>query len=120
MSTPKRILIVDDESRDISLLQAILDSEGYETRSAASGFEALGRLDSSIDLVLLDILMPGMDGLRATKAIREKGFDSIPIIAMTANAMTGDREKCIDAGMNDYISKPIRRENVLEVIHKWI
>ena len=67
----------------------------------------------------MDVQMPEMDGLRATKAIREKGFDNIPIIAMTANAMKGDRENCLDAGMNDYIPKPIRRENVLEVIRKW-
>ena len=72
------------------------------------------------DLILMDVQMPEMDGLRATTAIREKGFDSVPIIAMTANAMKGDRENCLDAGMNDYIPKPIRRENVLEVIRKWI
>ena len=64
MSVPRRILIVDDESRNLSLLQAILDPEGYEIESAASGLEALDRLDSSIDLVPLDILMPGMDGFR--------------------------------------------------------
>jgi CheY-like chemotaxis protein len=72
------------------------------------------------DLILMDVQMPEMDGLKATGAIREKGFDKIPIIAMTANAMKSDRENCLDAGMNDYISKPIRRENVLEVIQKWI
>jgi CheY-like chemotaxis protein len=68
----------------------------------------------------MDVQMPEMDGLKATRAIREKGFDKVPIIAMTANAMKGDRENCLGAGMNDYISKPIRRENVLEVIQKWI
>ena len=68
----------------------------------------------------MDVQMPEMDGLRATKAIRDKGFDSIAIIAMTANAMKGDREDCLEAGMNDYIPKPIRRETVLEVINRWI
>jgi two-component system sensor histidine kinase/response regulator len=64
--------------------------------------------------------MPQMDGLEATKAIRESGFDSIPIVAMTAHAMKGDREICLEAEMNDYITKPINREIVFEVLKKWI
>jgi len=61
-----------------------------------------------------------MDGLEATKELRDRGFNDIPIVAMTANAMKGDREICIDAGMNDYITKPIKREIVFEVIEKWV
>jgi CheY-like chemotaxis protein len=91
--------------------------------AARNGHEAVAKYTSApevFDLILMDVQMPEMDGLGATKAIREKGFYSIPIIAMTANAMKGDRENCLDAGMNDYIPKPIRREHVLEVIRKWI
>ena len=68
----------------------------------------------------MDIQMPEMDGLEATRQIRKKGFTAIPIIAMTANAMVGDREKCIAAGMNDYITKPIKREMVFKILEKWL
>jgi CheY-like chemotaxis protein len=64
--------------------------------------------------------MPELNGLDSTKLLREKGFEDIPIIAMTANALKGDREKCFEAGMNDYISKPIKREVVFEMIRKWV
>ncbi len=118
-----RILLAEDNPANLRLTTLVLTKVGFRVDAARNGHEAVAKYTSSpevFDLILMDVQMPGMDGLRATKVIREKGFDSIPIIAMTANAMTGDREKCIDAGMNDYISKPIRRENVLEVIHKWI
>ena len=68
----------------------------------------------------MDIQMPETDGLEATKILRERGFTDIPIVAMTANAMKGDREICLNAGMNDYISKPIKREIVFEIIEKWL
>jgi CheY-like chemotaxis protein len=68
----------------------------------------------------MDVQMPEMDGRAAAGKIREKGFDRIPIIAMTAESMKGDEEKCLKAGMNDYISKPIRREIVFEMIKKWV
>jgi CheY-like chemotaxis protein len=71
-------------------------------------------------MILMDVQMPEMDGLRATRAIRKRGFNDVPIVAMTANAMRGDREKCIEAGMNDYIAKPVRRDNVYEMIRKWV
>ena len=64
--------------------------------------------------------MPKMDGMTSTKAIRDNGFDKIPIVAMTAHAMKGDREKCLDAGMDDYITKPIKRELVFEMVEKWV
>ena len=72
------------------------------------------------DLIFMDLDMPEMDGLEATRTIREKGFDDIPIIAMTAAAMKEDREKCIQAGMNDYLSKPIKREMVFNMIKTWV
>jgi CheY-like chemotaxis protein len=68
----------------------------------------------------MDIQMPEMDGLAATKELRANGFNSIPIIAMTANAMKGDREICLGAGMNDYITKPVKREIIFEIIEKWL
>ena len=72
------------------------------------------------DLILMDVQMPVMDGYEAIKIIREKGFKDIPVIAMTAQSMIGDREKCLEAGMNDYISKPIEKRNFLEVLRKWL
>jgi CheY-like chemotaxis protein len=68
----------------------------------------------------MDIQMPEMDGMKATQAIRNKGFDTVPIIAMTAHAMKGDREACLEAGMDDYVTKPIRRETVFQMMDKWI
>ena len=72
------------------------------------------------DTILMDIQMPDMDGYEASRSIRQKGFLAIPIIAMTANAMKGDRELCLEAGMNDYITKPIKREIVFQVLEKWL
>jgi CheY-like chemotaxis protein len=68
----------------------------------------------------MDVQMPEMDGMEATKEIREKGFDTVPIVAMTAHAMKGDRERFLEAGMDDYISKPIKRERVFEILEKWV
>jgi CheY-like chemotaxis protein len=118
-----RILLAEDNPANLKLATLILTKAGFNVDVARNGREAVSKYTASPDLfnlILMDVQMPEMDGLRATKAIREKGFDSISIIAMTANAMKGDRENCLDAGMNDYIPKPIRRENMLEVIHKWI
>ena len=72
-----------------------------------------------VPFLILDVQMPEMEGRPATRAIRSQGFAQIPIIAMTAQAMKGDREKCLEAGMNDYISKPIKREAVFEMVKKW-
>lgn len=72
------------------------------------------------DLILMDVQMPDMDGLQATKAIRACGYDKVPVIAMTANVLKEDRERFIESGMDDYIAKPIRRENIYEVVQKWL
>ncbi len=72
------------------------------------------------DAILMDIQMPEMDGLTATRELRQAGFADVPIIAMTANAMKGDKEICLEAGMTDYISKPIKREIVYSVLEKWL
>ncbi len=108
MNKPGCILIVDDEPRNLSLLEGIIHPMGYETKSASSGFEALEKLDSTIDLVLLDVLMPGMDGFEVLHLIREtKGFGDLPVIAVTALNGRNDRLRAIQLGANDFISKPI-------------
>ena len=118
-----RVLLAEDNPVNQKLARLMLSKAGYQVEVANDGQETVAKFTSSpddFDLIFMDIQMPEMNGMEATKAIREKGFDSIPIIAMTANAMKGDREMCIKAGMDDYIPKPIRREVVFDVIEKWV
>ena len=99
----------------------MLSKAGYTVQVAANGrlaVESYTQNPDQYDLILMDIQMPEMDGLEATRQIRQKGFTDIPIVAMTANAMKGDREKCLEAGMNDYISKPIKRELVFKILEE--
>lgn len=121
--TSVRILLVEDNPANQKLGQLILAKAGYRVQVADNGREAINLFMASpeqFDLILMDVQMPEMDGLRATRTIRSRGFHDIPIVAMTANAMKGDREKCIEAGMNDYIAKPVRRESVYDMIGKWV
>jgi len=123
MKRSVRILLAEDNPVNLKLATLILTKAGYKVESAGNGRETVERFTSApdnFDLILMDIQMPEMDGLEATKELRDRGFNDIPIVAMTANAMKGDREICIDAGMNDYITKPIKREIVFEIIEKWI
>ncbi|MEW5908245.1 MAG: response regulator [Thermodesulfobacteriota bacterium] len=118
-----RILLAEDNPVNQRLAKTMLTKAGYQVEVADTGVEVVDKYTTSpqdFDLIFMDIQMPQMDGFAATKVIREKGFDTIPIVAMTAHAMTGDRERCLQAGMNDYISKPIRREAVLSILKKWI
>jgi two-component system sensor histidine kinase/response regulator len=118
-----RVLLVEDNPVNQKLAKLMLSKAGYQFQVADNGLEAVAKFTGSpedFDVIFMDIQMPEMDGMAATKAIRNKGFDKIPIVAMTANAMKGDREKCLAAGMDDYISKPIKREIVFDVIEKWI
>jgi PAS domain S-box-containing protein len=118
-----RILLVEDNPVNQKLARMMLTNAGYQVEVADNGKEAVEKYTKSpqdFDLIFMDVQMPEMDGIEATKAIRRKGFDRIPVVAMTAHAMKGDRGMCLEAGMNDYISKPIKREIVFEVIEKWI
>jgi CheY-like chemotaxis protein len=115
----KQVLIIDDDSRNIYALKATLQANDYETVSALSAEEGLDLLKNNpaIGTILLDMMMPGMDGYQALTQIRNSpaGAD-IPVIAVTAQAMKGDKEKCIAAGANDYIAKPIDVDILLEKI----
>ena len=118
-----RILLAEDNPVNQKLSTLILTKAGYLLEVAENGNEAVEKYTTNpadFDLIIMDVQMPEMDGLEATRVIRDKGFDTIPIIAMTAHAMIGDREKCLEAGMNDYISKPIKREIIFEILEKWV
>ncbi len=119
---PLRILLAEDNAVNQKVALRILDKMGYRADIAANGYEAVNAVKHiHYDIVLMDILMPEMDGYAATKAIiNELNSDKRPkIIAMTANAMQGDKEECLAAGMDDYVSKPIRIDELQESLTKW-
>jgi HAMP domain-containing protein/signal transduction histidine kinase/CheY-like chemotaxis protein len=119
----KRVLIVDDDIRNIFALTSVLERYNMHILSAETGRDAIQILEDTpdIDVVLMDIMMPEFDGLDTTRAIREiPRFSDLPIIAVTAKAMKGDREKCIEAGAWDYLSKPVNPEQMLAVLRAWI
>jgi signal transduction histidine kinase/ligand-binding sensor domain-containing protein/DNA-binding response OmpR family regulator len=116
------ILLVDDNAVNLKLAKFILTKAGYQVTTAKDGREAVDiftAAPNTFNLILMDIQMPRLDGREATRMIRGEGFKEIPIIAMTAESMKGDREKCLDAGMNDYIAKPIKRDIVYKMVKKW-
>ena len=118
---PLRLLLVDDNVINQKVGVRVLRQMGYETRVASGGREALALLAREpFDVVFMDVQMPEVDGLEVTRRIRQTAGPLAPvIIAMTANALPGDREKCLAAGMNDYLSKPIRSEMVQEMVRRW-
>jgi CheY-like chemotaxis protein len=118
-----RVLIVDDDVRNIFSLTSVLEEHGMTVSFAENGKDAIAKLEATagIDLVLMDVMMPEMDGYETTRAIRElPQFRSLPIIALTAKAMKGDREKCIEAGASDYITKPVDTEQLLSLMRVWL
>jgi HAMP domain-containing protein/CheY-like chemotaxis protein/signal transduction histidine kinase len=119
----KRLLIVDDDARNLYALESALRAHGMEVISAESGRQGIEALQRrpDVDLVLMDIMMPEMDGYETMRRIRsEKRFASIPIIALTAKAMKGDREACIAAGASDYVSKPVDIERLVSLFTLWL
>ncbi len=118
-----RILLAEDNPVNQKLAKMMLTKAGYQVEIACNGLEAVDKYSSSpddFDIIFMDIQMPEMDGMEATKEIRRRGYAVIPIIALTAHAMKGDREKCIEAGMDDYITKPVKRENIFEILEKYV
>jgi CheY-like chemotaxis protein/signal transduction histidine kinase len=119
----KRILIVEDDVRNVFALTAVLEPRGAKVAIARNGREAVDYLHAhdDVDLVLMDIMMPEMDGIEAMTILRkEPKFARLPIIALTAKAMSDDRDKCLDAGANDYIAKPLDVDKLLSLARVWI
>ncbi|KJR99450.1 MAG: histidine kinase [Desulfobulbaceae bacterium BRH_c16a] len=119
----KTILVVDDDMRNVFALTNLLEEKGVKIVVARDGLESLERLEHNkeIDLVLMDIMMPKMDGLEAMRRIRENPeFRDLPIIALTAKAMKGDRTKCIEAGANDYLAKPVDTDRLISILKVWL
>jgi CheY-like chemotaxis protein/HPt (histidine-containing phosphotransfer) domain-containing protein len=124
---PLRILVADDNAINLKVAVRILQQLGYQPELAANGREALAVVERQpVDFVFMDVMMPEMDGLEATRHLRERQLSSannfssrIVVVAMTAHAMQGDRERCLSAGMDDYLSKPVRPKDVRAMIEKW-
>ncbi|MEH2114202.1 HAMP domain-containing protein [Nostoc sp.] len=121
--TGKKALIVDDDMRNIFALTSMLERYQIQVLYAENGREGIALLQNTpdIDVVLMDVMMPEMDGYETTRVIRQnEQFKSLPIIALTAKAMQGDREKCIEAGASDYITKPVDTEQLLSLLRVWL
>jgi CheY-like chemotaxis protein len=119
----RTVLLVDDDARNIFALSSVLERRGMKVLTATTGNEAISLIDSTPDLaiVLMDIMMPEMDGYRTMQVIREKpAFRRLPIVALTAKAMKGDREKCLAAGASDYLAKPVNTEQLLSALRMWL
>jgi CheY-like chemotaxis protein len=119
----KKVMIVDDDVRNVFALTSLLEGRGMQVvyaENGRDGVETLGK-NRDVDLVLMDIMMPEMDGYETMKAIRNLGeFKGLPIIALTAKAMKGDREKSIAAGASDYITKPVDTDQLLSLMRVWL
>ena len=118
-----KVLVVDDDMRNVFALFAILENAKIEARHAENGIQCLAILAATadVDAVLMDIMMPELDGYETMRRIRKmKGFETLPVIALTAKAMKGDREKCIEAGATAYLTKPVDPERLLALLRYWI
>jgi CheY-like chemotaxis protein len=119
----KRILIVDDDMRNSFALSKLLADKGLMPKIAHNGQKALDLLaqGEAIDLILMDIMMPVLDGYKTIQQIRaQRKFNNLPILALTAKAMKGDREKCLEAGANDYLSKPVDVDRLFSMLRVWL
>ena len=119
----KKILLVDDDMRNVYALSNVLEEKGLIVRAAPNGRKGIHLLekDPHMDLVLMDIMMSEMDGYEAMDMIRRQTrFKKLPIIALTAKAMKGDRQRCIEAGANDYLAKPVNTDKLLSMLRVWL
>ena len=117
------VLLVDDDARNIFALSSVLERRGMKVLTATTGLEAVAIVESEpeVAIVLMDIMMPGMDGYETMEVIRANpSFRRLPIIALTAKAMKGDREKCLEAGASDYLAKPVNTEQLLSALRMWL
>jgi CheY-like chemotaxis protein len=118
----RKVLVVDDDARNIFALATILENHEMEIISATSGRQAISVIESTPDLsaVLMDIMMPEMEGYETIRLIRQNPkLGSLPILALTAKAMKGDREKCLQAGASEYVAKPVNAEQLLSMLRLW-
>ncbi|QJB57087.1 response regulator [Pseudodesulfovibrio sp. zrk46] len=119
----KKVLLVDDDMRNVFALSSVLEERNMEVQIAKNGLECIEKLekDDSIDCILMDIMMPKMDGYEAMTEIRkQRKYEKLPIIALTAKAMKGDRSKCIEAGASDYLAKPVNTDKLLSMMRVWL
>ena len=119
----RKVLVVDDDARNIFALTSLLERHGIEVISATNGRQAIDLIQTTPDLsmVLMDIMMPEMDGYQTMAEIRkDPRFRTLPMLALTAKAMKGDREKCLDAGASDYIAKPVNTDQLLSLMRVWL
>jgi CheY-like chemotaxis protein len=119
----RTVLLVDDDARNIFALSSVLERRGMKVLTSTTGSEAISIIQSrpEVAIVLMDIMMPGMDGYETMEAIRsDPSFRRLPIIALTAKAMKGDREKCLEAGASDYLAKPVNTEQLLSSLRMWL
>jgi CheY-like chemotaxis protein len=119
----RTVLLVDDDARNVFALSSVLERRGMNVLTATTGNEAIQLIESKPDIaiVLMDIMMPGMDGYQAIGAIRtDPARRRLPIVALTAKAMKGDREKCLEAGASDYLAKPVNTEQLLSTLRNWL
>jgi CheY-like chemotaxis protein len=119
----KKVLVVDDDVRNIFALSSVLERRGMSVLTAGTGREAIAILDStpSVAIVLMDIMMPEMDGYETMQVIRQNpALRRLPIVALTAKAMKGDREKCLEAGASEYLAKPVNTDQLLSALRMWL
>ena len=119
----RTVLLVDDDARNIFALSSVLERRGMRVLTATTGKEAIGILQSTpeVAIALMDIMMPEMDGYQTMQEIRKDDkLRRLPIIALTAKAMKGDREKCVAAGASDYLAKPVNTEQLLAALRMWL
>jgi CheY-like chemotaxis protein len=119
----RNVLVVDDDARNIFALTSVLENHEVDVISATNGRQAIEIIHDTpgLSMVLMDIMMPEMDGYETMREIRkEPQFRTLPILALTAKAMKGDREKCLDAGASDYIAKPVNTDQLLSLMRVWL